>query len=129
MWFLVEKTGMLVGLKGYEKLSLAMEVFSDKFYEAFGREPAPGDGGWEVKVLRWLCRLERKDDVRVLFSSQLEESEGDRGLAGDVHVYWEGQSWTSREWAQYQRALRRNKGCWEEEVRRWWNNRSRPSSI
>ena len=63
VWHLVEKMGILAGLKGYEKLALAMDVFRDKFYEEFGKEPKPGDEGWAVKVLTWLCKLEDKEDI------------------------------------------------------------------
>jgi hypothetical protein len=63
VWHLVEKMGILAGLKGYEKLALAMDVFQDKFYEEFGKEPKPGDEGWAVKVLTWLCKLEDKEDI------------------------------------------------------------------
>ena len=72
IWHLVEKMGILAGLKGYEKLALAMGIFRDKFYEEFGREPAPGDEGWAVKILTWLCKLESKDDVEDFF----EDSSG-----------------------------------------------------
>ena len=74
VWHLVEKMGILAGLKGYEKLALAMDVFQDKFYEEFGREPAPGDEGWAVKVLTWLCKLESKDDVDDFFEDSSEPS-------------------------------------------------------
>jgi hypothetical protein len=74
VWHLVEKMGILAGLKGYEKLALAMDVFQDKFYEEFGREPAPGDEGWAVKVLTWLCKLENKDDVEDFFEEPSEPS-------------------------------------------------------
>jgi hypothetical protein len=63
VWHLVEKMGILAGLKGYEKLALAMDVFQDKFYEEFGKEPKPGDEGWAVKILTWLCKLEDKEDI------------------------------------------------------------------
>ena len=63
VWHLVEKMGILAGLKGYEKLALAMDVFQDKFYAEFGREPKPGDEGWAVKILTWLCKLEDKEDI------------------------------------------------------------------
>ena len=74
VWHLVEKMGILAGLKGYEKLALAMGIFRDKFYEEFGREPAPGDEGWAVKVLTWLCKLESKDDVDDFFEDSSEPS-------------------------------------------------------
>jgi len=74
IWHLVEKMGILAGLKGYEKLALAMGIFRDKFYEEFGREPAPGDEGWAVKVLTWLCKLESKDDVEDFFEDSSEPS-------------------------------------------------------
>jgi hypothetical protein len=74
VWHLVEKMGILAGLKGYEKLALAMDVFGEKFYEEFGREPAPGDEGWAVKVLTWLCKLENKDDVEDFFEEPSEPS-------------------------------------------------------
>jgi hypothetical protein len=73
VWHLVEKMGILAGLKGYEKLALAMDVFQDKFYEEFGKEPKPGDEGWAVKVLTWLCKLESKDDVEDFFKEPLPE--------------------------------------------------------
>lgn len=76
VWHLVEKMGILAGLKGYEKLALAMDVFGEKFYEEFGREPAPGDEGWAVKVLTWLCKLESKDDVEDFFEEPLPEDTG-----------------------------------------------------
>lgn len=74
VWHLVEKMGILAGLKGYEKLALAMDVFQDKFYEEFGKEPKPGDEGWAVKVLTWLCKLENKDDVEDFFEQPSEPS-------------------------------------------------------
>ena len=74
VWHLVEKMGILAGLKGYEKLALAMDVFREKFYAEFGREPAPGDEGWAVKVLTWLCKLESKDDVEDFFEEPSESS-------------------------------------------------------
>ena len=74
VWHLVEKMGILAGLKGYEKLALAMDVFQDKFYEEFGKEPKPGDEGWAVKVLTWLCKLENKDDVEDFFEEPSEPS-------------------------------------------------------
>ena len=74
IWHLVEKMGILAGLKGYEKLALAMGIFRDKFYEEFGREPAPGDEGWAVKILTWLCKLESKDDVEDFFEDSSEPS-------------------------------------------------------
>ena len=74
VWHLTEKMGILAGLKGYEKLALAMDIFQDKFYEEFGREPAPGDEGWAVKVLTWLCKLENKDDVEDFFEEPSEPS-------------------------------------------------------
>jgi len=74
VWHLVEKMGILAGLKGYVKLALAMDVFQDKFYEEFGREPKPGDEGWAVKVLTWLCKLESKDDVEDFFEEPSEPS-------------------------------------------------------
>ena len=74
IWHLVEKMGILAGLKGYEKLALAMGIFRDKFYEEFGREPAPGDEGWAVKILTWLCKLENKDDVEDFFEEPSEPS-------------------------------------------------------
>jgi len=74
IWHLVEKMGILAGLKGYEKLALAMGIFRDKFYEEFGREPAPGDEGWAVKILTWLCKLESKDDVEDFFEEPSEPS-------------------------------------------------------
>jgi len=74
IWHLVEKMGILAGLKGYEKLALAMGIFRDKFYEEFGREPAPGDEGWAVKILTWLCKLESKDDVEDFFEEPSESS-------------------------------------------------------
>jgi len=74
IWHLVEKMGILAGLKGYEKLALAMGIFRDKFYEEFGREPAPGDEGWAVKILTWLCKLESKDDVEDFFEQPSEPS-------------------------------------------------------
>jgi len=74
VWHLVEKMGILAWLKGYEKLALAMGIFRDKFYEEFGREPAPGDEGWAVKVLTWLCKLESKDDVDDFFEDSSEPS-------------------------------------------------------
>ena len=74
IWHLVEKMGILAGLKGYEKLALAMGIFRDKFYEEFGREPAPGDEGWAVKILTWLCKLENKDDVEDFFEPPSEPS-------------------------------------------------------
>jgi len=74
VWHLVEKMGILAGLKGYEKLALAMGIFRDKFYEEFGREPAPGDEGWAVKILTWLCKLESKDDVEDFFEEPSEPS-------------------------------------------------------
>ena len=63
VWHFVEKMGILAGLKGYEKLALAMSVFQEKFYEEFGKEPKAGDEGWAVKVLTWLCKLEDKEDI------------------------------------------------------------------
>ena len=74
VWHLVEKMGILAGLKGYEKLALAMDVFQDKFYAEFGKEPKPGDEGWAVKVLTWLCKLESKDDVEDFFEEPSEPS-------------------------------------------------------
>ena len=74
VWHLGEKMGILAGVKGYEKLALAMDVFQDKFYEEFGREPAPSDEGWAVKVLTWLCKLESKDDVEDFFEDSSEPS-------------------------------------------------------
>lgn len=74
VWHYVEKMGILAGLKGYEKLALAMDVLGEKFYEEFGREPAPGDEGWAVKVLTWLCKLENKDDVEDFFEEPSEPS-------------------------------------------------------
>ncbi len=74
VWHLVEKMGILAGLKGYEKLALAMDVFRDKFYEEFGKEPKPGDEGWAVKILTWLCKLENKDDVDDFFEDSSEPS-------------------------------------------------------
>ena len=74
VWHLVEKMGILAGLKGYEKLALAMDVFQEKFYAEFGREPAPGDEGWAVKILTWLCKLESKDDVDDFFEDSSEPS-------------------------------------------------------
>ena len=74
VWHLVEKMGILAGLKGYEKLALAMDVFQEKFYAEFGREPAPGDEGWAVKMLTWLCKLESKDDVDDFFEDSSEPS-------------------------------------------------------
>jgi len=74
VWHLVEKMGILAGLKGYEKLALAMDVFQDKFYEEFGKEPKPGDEGWAVKVLTWLCKLENKDGVEDFFEQPSEPS-------------------------------------------------------
>ena len=74
IWHLVEKMGILAGLKGYEKLALAMDVFQDKFYEEFGKEPKPGDEGWAVKILTWLCKLENKDDVDDFFEDSSEPS-------------------------------------------------------
>ena len=74
VWHLVEKMGILAGLKGYEKLALAMDVFQDKFYAEFGKEPKPGDEGWAVKVLTWLCKLESKDEVEGFIESSSDES-------------------------------------------------------
>ena len=74
IWHLVEKMGILAGLKGYEKLALAMDILRDKFYEEFGREPAPSDEGWAVKILTWLCKLESKDDVEDFFEDSSEPS-------------------------------------------------------
>src|SRR5690606_12064807 len=74
VWHFVEKMGILAGLKGYEKLALAMDVLGVKFYDEFGREPAPGDVGWAVKVLTRLCKLESKDDVEDFFADSSEPS-------------------------------------------------------
>src|SRR5690554_3029901 len=74
VWHWVEKASMLAGWEGYEKLAWAMEEFSARFYEAFGREPAPGDEGWAVKILTWLCRIEDKEAVED-FSVPLPEVE------------------------------------------------------
>ena len=74
VWHFVEKMGILAGLKGYEKLALAMDVFQEKFYEEFGKEPKPGDEGWAVKILTWLCKLENKDDVEDFFEEPSESS-------------------------------------------------------
>ena len=63
VWHLTEKMGLLAGLKGYDKLALAMSVFQKKFYIEFGREPGPSDEGWAVKVLTWLCKVEDKEDI------------------------------------------------------------------
>lgn len=68
VWHLVEKMGILADLKGYEKLALAMDVFQDRFYEQFGKEPKPSDEGWAVKVLTWLCKLEDKEDIEGFFA-------------------------------------------------------------
>lgn len=79
VWHYVEKMGILANLKGYEKLALAMDVFQDRFYEQFGKEPKPGDEGWAVKILTWLCRLEDKEPIEDFFDeptppSNLENS-------------------------------------------------------
>ena len=74
VWLRVEKLGILAGPKGYEKLALAMDVFREKFDAEFGREPAPGDDGWAVIVLTWLCKLESKDDVEDFFEDSSEPS-------------------------------------------------------
>lgn len=74
VWHLTEKMGILAGLKGYEKLALAMDVFQDKFYEEFGKEPKPGDEGWAVKILTWLCKLEDKEDIEDFFEPLPEDT-------------------------------------------------------
>ena len=63
VWHLAEKMGVLEGLKGYEKLVIAMTEFRKRFFEKYGREPSPNDDGWAVKWLEKLCRLEDKEAV------------------------------------------------------------------
>jgi len=74
VWHYVEKMGILANLKGYEKLALAMDVLQDRFYEQFGKEPKPGDEGWAVKILTWLCRLEDKEPIEDFFEEPSEPS-------------------------------------------------------
>lgn len=74
VWHYVEKMGILANLKGYEKLALAMDVLQDRFYEQFGKEPKPGDEGWAVKILTWLCRLEDKEPIEDFFEQPSEPS-------------------------------------------------------
>lgn len=74
VWHYVEKMGVLANLKGYEKLALAMDVLQDRFYEQFGKEPKPGDEGWAVKILTWLCRLEDKEPIEDFFEDSSEPS-------------------------------------------------------
>lgn len=75
VWHFVEKMGIAAGLKGYEKLALAMSVFQDKFYDEFGKKPKAGDEGWAVKVLSWLCKLEDKEDIEDFFEPPTEPSD------------------------------------------------------
>lgn len=75
VWHYVEKMGILADLKGYEKLALAMDVFQDRFYEQFGKEPKPGDEGWAVKILTWLCKLEDKEDIEDFFDDSTQRSD------------------------------------------------------
>ncbi len=63
IWHFVEKTAVLTGWSGYEKLAFAMSQFQERFYEAFGKEPDPKDEGWAVKTLTWLCKIEDKEAV------------------------------------------------------------------
>ena len=74
VWHYVEKMGILANLKGYEKLALAMDVLQDRFYEQFGKEPKPGDEGWAVKILTWLCKLEDKEPIGDFFEEPSEPS-------------------------------------------------------
>ena len=63
IWHWVEKTSIVNGWQGYEKLAVAMSEFEARFYEEFGREPDPSDEGWAVKILTWLCKIEDKEPV------------------------------------------------------------------
>lgn len=75
VWHFVEKMGIAAGLKGYDKLALAMGVFQEKFITEFGKEPKAGDEGWAVKVLTWLCKLEGKEDIEDFLEPLPEEAE------------------------------------------------------
>lgn len=63
VWDLAQQLGVLAGLSGYEKLSIAMSELRDKFFEKFGREPKPSEEGWAVKIFNILSKLESKEDV------------------------------------------------------------------
>jgi hypothetical protein len=82
VWHYVEKMGILANLKGYEKLALAMDVLQDRFYEQFGKEPKPGDEGWAVKILTWLCRLEDKEPIEDFFDEPTPPSNSEN--SGEV---------------------------------------------
>ena len=48
VWHLTEKMGILAGLKGYEKLALAMDVFKTSLRRVWPGA-CPGDEGWAVR--------------------------------------------------------------------------------
>ena len=74
VWDLAQKLGILAGLSGYEKLSIAMSKLRDKFFEKFGREPKASEEGWAVKIFNILSKLESKEDVEDFFEPLPEDT-------------------------------------------------------
>ena len=75
VWDLAQKLGILTGLSGYEKLSIAMSELRDKFFEKFGREPKANEEGWAVKIFNILSKLESKEDIEDFLEPLPEEAE------------------------------------------------------
>lgn len=75
IWHWVEKMSVVNGWHGYDKLAQAMVEFEARFVKEFGKEPKPGDEGWAVRILTWLCKVEDKEDIEDFLEPLPEEAE------------------------------------------------------